>query len=75
MATTFVRTLQDETLRIEVGSMVAADLAIENLVLSTPKLSRSVRRSVIERRVAEPVVRMPGPNRLEMYDVALPDAA
>ena len=75
MATTFVRTLQDETLRIEVGSMVAADLAIENLVLSTPKLSRSVRRSVIERRVAEPVVRMPGPNRLEMHEVALPIAA
>jgi len=75
MATSFVQTLQDETLRIEIGRAVVADLAVENVVLSTPYLSRAVRRSVIERRVAEPVVRMPGPNRLEMCDVSLPDAA
>jgi hypothetical protein len=74
MATSFVQTPQDETLRIELGSMVVADLAVENVILSTPGLSRSVRRSVIERR-GEPVTRMPGPNRLEMNEVALPDAA
>ena len=72
MAMTFVQTLRDETLRIEVGAPVVSDLAVENLVLSTPALSRAVRRSIIERRVVEPVVRMPGPNRLEMYDVDLP---
>jgi hypothetical protein len=38
-------------------------------------MSRAVRRSVIERRVVEPVIRMPGPNRLEMFEVELPDAA
>ena len=75
MATTFIRTLQDETLRLEVGGPALSDLAVENLDLSTPALSRAVRRSIIERRVAEPVVRMPGPNRLEMFEVDLPDAA
>ena len=54
MATTFVRTLRDETLRLEVGGPVVADLAVENVELSTPALSRAVRQSVIERRVAEP---------------------
>lgn len=73
MATkTFLQTLRDETLRLEVGRPVLSDLAVENLVLSTPALSQAVRRSVIERRVAEPLVRMPGPNRLEMGDVQLP---
>ena len=75
MAATFVQTLRDETLRLEVGSPVVSDLAVENLELSTPAMSRAVRQSVIERRVVEPVVRMPGPNRLEMSDVHLPDAA
>ena len=76
MATTFVQTLRDETLRIEVGSPVLSQLAVENVELSTPRMSRAVRQSVIERLVAEPVVtRMPGPNRLEMGDVHLPDAA
>ncbi|HYT38501.1 MAG TPA: hypothetical protein VEN99_03260 [Acidimicrobiia bacterium] len=75
MAATFVQTLRDETLRLEVGSPVLSDLAVENVELSTATLSRAVRRSVIERRAAPSVVRMPGPNRLEMYDVALPDAA
>jgi hypothetical protein len=75
MAMTFVQTLRDETLRIEVGSPVLSDLAVENLELSTPAMSRAVRQSVIGRRIAEPVIRMPGPNRLEMQEVALPDAA
>jgi hypothetical protein len=76
MATTFVQSLRDETLRLEVGSPVVSSLAVENIELSTPTLSRAVRQSVIERRVAAPVVVwMPGPNRLEMHEVALPDAA
>jgi hypothetical protein len=77
MAMTFFQTMRDETLRIEVGRPALAGLAVENLELSTPTLSRAVRQSVIERRMAEwaPVVRMPGPNRLEMHEVVLPDAA
>ncbi len=75
MATSFVQMLRDETMRIEVGAPVVSDLAVENVVLSTSNLSRAVRRSVIERRVVEPVFRMPGPNRLEMHEVVLPDAA
>jgi hypothetical protein len=76
MAMTFVEILRDETLRLEVGSPVLSGLAVENLELSTPTLTRAVRRPVIQRRVIEPVVvRMPGPNRLEMHEVALPDAA
>lgn len=75
MAMTFLQSLRDETLRLEVGSPVVSDLAVENIELSTPTLSRAVRQSVIERRVTEPVVRMPGPNRLEMNEVELPDAA
>jgi hypothetical protein len=74
MATTFVQTLRDETLRIEVGSPVVSHLAVENLELSTPALSRAVRQSVIERRAVEPIIRMPGPNRLAMHEVALPTA-
>ena len=72
MATTFVHTLGDEALRVELGPAALSGLTLENLDLSTAALSRSVRRSVIERR-AEPVVRMPGPNRLEMHEVVLPD--
>lgn len=75
MAMTFLQSLRDETLRLEVGAPVVSDLAVENIELSTPTLSRAVRQSVIERRVAEPVVRMPGPNRLEMHEVELPNAA
>ena len=75
MATTFVEMLRDENLRIELGGTVVSGLAVENLDLSTAGLSRAVRRSAIERRGTEPVVRMPGPNRLEMYEVALPVAA
>ena len=77
MAMTFVQTMRDEMLRIEVGPPALAGLAVENLELSTPAMSRAVRQSVIERRVAErvPVVRMPGPNRLQMHEVVLPDAA
>ena len=76
MAMTFVESLRDETLRVEVGSPVMSALAVENVELSTATLSRAVRQSIIERRVIEPVVvRMPGPNRLEMSEVSLPDAA
>jgi hypothetical protein len=76
MAMTFVQTLRDETLRLEVGGPVVADLAVENIELSSPAISQAVRQSVIGRRTAEPVVRrMPGPNRLEMHEVCLPDAA
>ena len=75
MAMAFVESLRDEALRLEVGSPVLSDLAVENLELSTPTLSRAVRTSVIERRAAQPLVRMPGPNRLEMEEVAFPDAA
>ena len=76
MAMTFVQSLRDETQSLEVGSPALSGLAVENLELSTPTLTRAVRQSVIERRVIEPVViRMPGPNRLEMHEVVLPDAA
>ena len=75
MAMTFVQSLRDETLRLEVGSPVLSGPAVENLELSTPTLTRAVRQSVIERRVVEPAVRMPGPNRLEMHEVSLPTAA
>jgi hypothetical protein len=50
---TFLRTVWDETMRVELGSAVLADLAIENLELSTPARSRAVRQSVIERRASE----------------------
>jgi hypothetical protein len=63
---------------MEVGGPVVSHLAVENLELSSPALSRAVRQSVIERRVVEPlplVCRMPGPNRIEMHEVHLPDAA
>ncbi len=76
MAATFVDTMRDETLRLELGCPALSGLAVENLELSTPTLAQAVRQSVIERRVVEPAVRrMPGPNRLEMHEVDLPDAA
>jgi hypothetical protein len=75
MAMTFTQSLRDETLRLEVGSPVVSDFAVENIELSTPSLSRAVRQSVIERRVVQPVVHVPGPNRLEMDEVVLPEAA
>ena len=75
MATTFVQTLRDETLRLEVGGAAVSGMAVENLELSTPPLSRAVRQVVIERRATEPVVRRPAANRLELHEVALPDAA
>ena len=76
MAMTFLQSLRDEILRLEVGPPVLSGLAVENLELSTPALTRAVRQSIIQRRVVEPVViRMPGPNRLEMHEVTLPDAA
>ena len=51
MRETFFQILHDETLRTELGAAVVADLAVENLVLSSPDTSRAVRRTVIERRV------------------------
>jgi hypothetical protein len=51
MRKTFLQTLRDEPLRIEVGPAALAALAVENLDLSTPERSRSVRRCTIERRV------------------------
>lgn len=50
MRTTFLQTLRDETLRTELGPQVLADLAVENLELSTPDRSAAVRRSAIARR-------------------------
>ena len=43
MSSTFVKTLRDETLRIEVGPAAAAELAVENVELSTGDYSRAVR--------------------------------
>ncbi|MGH9004641.1 MAG: hypothetical protein ACRDYV_16065 [Acidimicrobiia bacterium] len=50
MRTTFLQTLRDETLRTELGAEVLADLAVENLELSTRDRSDKVRRAAIERR-------------------------
>ena len=54
MHTTFLQTIGDETLRIELGAAVLADLAVENLELSTSSRSQAVRRSVLGRRAHEP---------------------
>ena len=51
MPPTFLQLLRDETLRTELGPAVVADLAVENLELTTPARSQAVRRSIIERRV------------------------
>ena len=50
MRESFFQILHDETLRTELGSAVAAALAVENLELSTPATSMAVRRTIIERR-------------------------
>ena len=50
MRESFFKTLQDETLRTELGAAVVEGLAVENIDLSTPATSRAVRRTVIERR-------------------------
>jgi hypothetical protein len=50
MRPTFLQTLRDETLRAELGPEVVADLAVENLDLSTLARSQAVRRTVIECR-------------------------
>ena len=50
MRESFFQVLHNETLRTELGAAVVADLAVENLELSTPATSMAVRRSIIERR-------------------------
>ena len=70
MAIGFFETLRDETLRIEVGAAVAADLAVENIELSTPALSGAVRRSIITRRGERQGL---SANVLRMDEVRLPD--
>jgi hypothetical protein len=50
MRESFFQILHDETLRTELGQAVVADLAVENLELSSPATSQAVRRTVIERR-------------------------
>jgi hypothetical protein len=69
MSNVFFNILQDETIRIEVGTDVAAGLAVENIELTTAILSQAVRASVISRR-AEP--RHRSRNELSMYEVRLP---
>jgi hypothetical protein len=50
MRESFFQMLHDETLRTELGQAVVADLATENIVLSTLATSQAVRRTIIERR-------------------------
>jgi hypothetical protein len=50
MRKSFFQILHDETLRTELGQAVVADLAVENIELSTLATSMAVRRTVIERR-------------------------
>ncbi len=69
MSSTYFELLRDETLRIEVGPAAAADLAVENVQLSTEDLSRAVRSSVLVRRADAPRL---SPNLLTMEDVRLP---
>lgn len=74
MRKTFLQTLRDETMRIEVGPVALGDLAVENLDLSTPALSRSVRRGAIERRVPrrpDTTSARHTANLLAMHEVAL----
>lgn len=52
MRKTFLQTVRDETLRMELGSAVLCGLAVENLELSTPTRSLAVRQTIIERRAA-----------------------
>lgn len=46
----FIRFVSDEWLRLELGAAVVAALALENVELSSERLSREVRRSIVERR-------------------------
>jgi hypothetical protein len=71
MSSAYVEILRDETLRIEIGQAAAADLAVENVELSTGDRSRAVRTSVIVRRADAPAL---GANQLMMDDVRLPAA-
>ncbi|HEV8627184.1 MAG TPA: hypothetical protein VG034_22290 [Acidimicrobiia bacterium] len=71
MSSTYVEILRDETMRIEIGPAAAADLAVENVELSTGVLTRAVRSSVIIRRADAPGF---GANQLTMGDVRLPGA-
>jgi hypothetical protein len=50
MRESFFQILHDETLRTELGADVVADLAVENVELSSPATSMAVRRNAIERR-------------------------
>ena len=64
MRESFFQILHDETLRTELGQAVVADLAVENLELSTRARTEAVRRTIIERRagvefVAAPVAATP----------------
>jgi hypothetical protein len=70
MAIGFFETLRDETLRMEVGAAVAADLAAENIELSRPDLSGAVRRSIVTRRAERHGL---SANVLRMDEVRLPD--
>ncbi len=72
MSNTFITTLRDETLRIEVGSTAASDLAVENIELSTPDLSQAVRASVIVRRAASFDRAMTFENRRRAVKSAIP---
>jgi hypothetical protein len=71
MSSTFSEMLRDETLRIEIGAAAVSDLAVENIGLSTRRLSRAVRGSVITRRADGPGV---SANQLAMDEVRLPPA-
>ncbi len=51
MRDSFFQILHDETLRTELGALVVAGLAAENLLLSSPAASQAVRRTIIERRI------------------------
>ena len=51
MRESFFQILNNETLRTELGAAVVADLAVENLELSTPATSMAVRRGIIARRI------------------------
>jgi len=68
-----VRTVRDETLRVEVGPAVLCNLAVENVDLGQPALSRAVRRLAIAWRVNEPVLGRPDDDAAARDDVALAD--
>ena len=56
MRESFFQILHDETLRTELGQAVVADLAVENLQLSTLATSMAVRRTIIEHTAASYVL-------------------